>query len=419
MLKVARLSKGAIGQDQLLDCKSDFPMLQKKMHGKTLVYLDSAATALKPQSVIDAMTDFYTHNYGTVHRAVYELAQHSTQEYSAVRRKVQTFLNAEKEEEIIFTKGTTESINLLAATYGRSQLQDGDEILISVMEHHSNIVPWQLAAEQYGAKIKVIPIDDNGDIILEEYHQLLSTKTKLVAIAHVSNALGTVNPIKELVAMAHAVGAHVFVDGAQAVPHMSVDVQDLDADFYAFSGHKAYGPTGVGILYGKYELLEKLPPYQGGGDMIETVSFEKTIYQPPPLRFEAGTPGIAQVLGLGAAIDYMLSLGMRNIQNHERQLLEYAEESIRDFPSLKIIGTAKEKGGIISFIIKDIHPLDIGTMLDFKGVAIRTGSHCAQPVMQRYKLSGTARASLAIYNTKEDIDAWKQALYEAVKILKA
>ncbi len=413
------MSKGDIMQEGTFDCRDDFPMLQRKMHGKPLVYLDSAATALKPKSVVDVMTEFYTQSYGTVHRAVYELAVRSTDEYNAVRKKIQRFLNAEKEEEIIFTKGTTEGINLIAATYGRSMLQEGDEILISNMEHHSNIVPWQIVAEQYGIKIKVIPIDDNGDIILEEYQKLLSSKVKLVAVTHISNVLGTINPIKTLVEMAHDVGAHVLVDGAQAVPHMAIDVQDLGADFYVFSGHKAYGPTGVGILYGKYDILEKLPPYQGGGDMVETVSFEKTTYQPLPLKFEAGTPSITQVLGLGAAIDYMLSLDFIKIQKHEQSLLRYAQESIMEIPNLKIIGMAQKKGGIISFVVKDIHHLDIGTMLDLKGIAIRTGTHCAQPVMQRYKLPGTARASFAIYNSKEEIDIWKKALWEVIGLLRS
>lgn len=398
--------------------RKDFPMLEKKMHGNPLIYFDSAATAQKPQQVIDAVTDFYRSEYGTVHRAVYELSVHATKEYQATRRKIQQFLNAAKEDEIIFTRGTTESINMIAYSFGKAFIKPGDEILITELEHHSNIVPWQILCEDRKAILKIAPINEKGEVILEEYAKLLTPKTKLVSVAHISNSLGTVNPIKQMIKMAHDVGAKVVIDGAQSAPHRPIDVQDLNCDFYVFSGHKAYGPTGIGILYGKEELLNQMPPYQGGGDMVETVTFPKTTYNVLPLKFEAGTPMIAEVIGLGAAIDYLTQVGMKNILDHEQALLKYATEKMLAIPGLRIIGTAKEKGGIISFEVDGIHPLDIGTMLDLKGIAIRTGHHCAQPVMRFFKVPGTARASFGLYNTKEEIDRFADSLQQVVRKFK-
>jgi len=390
--------------------RTDFPMLTQTMHGKPLIYFDSAATAQKPQVVIDCINNFYQKDYGTVHRAIYELAANSTQAYQNARLKIMHFLNAAKPEEIIFTRGTTESINLVAYSFGKAFMHAGDEILISEIEHHSNIVPWQILCEDRGAILRVAPVNDKGEIILEEFTKLLSEKTKLVAIGHVSNALGTIHPIKQIIELAHQAGAKVLIDGAQGAPHMPVDVQDLDVDFYVFSGHKVYGPTGIGILYGKEALLEKMPPYQGGGDMIDTVTFAKTVYNTLPLKFEAGTPMIAEVIGLGAAVDYITAIGLPAIQQWEHELLIYATHLCSQIPGLKIIGTAAEKGAIISFLIEGIHPLDIGTMLDLKGIAIRTGHHCAQPAMRRFGAPGTARASFALYNTKEEIDYFAEAL---------
>lgn len=398
--------------------RADFPMLSVKMHGKPLIYLDTAATAQKPQMVIDKMSDFYQNHYGTVHRAVYELAAHATAEYHNVRKKVAAFLNAAKTEEIIYTKGTTESINLVAYSFGKAFVKPGDEVLISEMEHHSNIVPWQLMCEERKATLKVIPINDQGEIRLDEYEKLLNPKTKIVSITHISNALGTKNPIKKMTAMAHAVGAKVVVDAAQSAPHIPIDVQDLDVDFLAFSGHKLFGPTGIGILYGKAALLEQMPPYQGGGDMIDKVTFEKSTYNAVPMKFEAGTPSIAQVFGLGAAIDYLKSLDSEAIMQYEEELLKYATELLLKVPGLRIIGTAKEKGSLISFFVEGTHPLDIGTLLDLQGIAIRTGHHCAQPVMQHFGLPGTARASFAFYNTKQEIDHFANCLQDIVKQLK-
>ena len=394
--------------------RNDFPMLKKSMHSCPLIYLDSAATAQKPQIVIDTIQDFYTNHYGTVHRAIYELVSHSTSHYHQVREKVKNFLHANKTEEIIFTRGTTESINLVAYSFGKAFVKPGDEILISEMEHHSNIVPWQILCEDRKAHLKVIPINENGEILLEEYAKMLNPKTKLVSIAHVSNTLGTVNPIKEMARMAHEAGAKILVDGAQSAPHMTIDVQDLDVDFFVFSGHKLFGPTGIGILYGKSDLLKAMPPYQGGGDMIETVTFEKTTYNALPLKFEAGTPMIAEVMGLGAAIDYVTAIGLDNIHAYEKELLNYANSRLQQIHGLRIIGNAKEKGSLISFVVEGSHPLDIGTLLDLRGIAIRTGHHCAQPVMRHYGLPATARASFAFYNTKEEIDQFVDALKEII-----
>ncbi len=399
-------------------CREDFSMLQKKIHGKPLVYFDSAATSLKPDSVIQTISEFYRENYGTVHRAVYTLSLESTSLYGEVRRQVKQFLNAAHEEEIIFTKGTTDSINLVAASFGKAFFKTGDEVIISEMEHHSNIVPWQLICEEKGAILKVIPVTDRGELDLEVYKQLLSEKTKMVAITHVSNALGTINPIKEMIALAHERGAKVLIDGAQSAPHMLVDVQDLDADFFAFSGHKIFGPTGVGILYGKRELLEKMPPYQGGGDMIAHVSFKKTTYQALPLKFEAGTPMIGAVIGLGAALRYVESLGRDTLQRYEEALLLYATEHLQKIPSLKIIGTSPHKGPIISFVIPGFHPLDLGVLLDLQAIAVRTGHHCAQPLMERFKVPGMVRLSFAPYNTLEEIDYFIEKLTEIITIQK-
>lgn len=398
--------------------RNDFPMLKKTMHGKPLIYFDSAATAQKPQVVIDAITNFYTHNYGTVHRAIYELSIHATLEYQQVRQKIAKLLNAEKVEEIIFTRGTTESINMVAYSFGKAFVNPGDEILITELEHHSNIVPWQILCEDRKAILKILPINEEGELKLEELPKLLTSKTKLVAVAHVANSLGTINPLKEIISQAHKVGAKVLVDGAQSAPHMVVDVKDLEADFYVFSGHKFYGPTGIGILYGKAALLDLMPPYQGGGDMIEKVTFQKTTYNVLPMKFEAGTPMIAEVIGLGAAVSYIENLGLDHIHQYEHELLAYATKAISDIQGLRIIGKAKNKAAIISFAVEGVHPLDIGTMLDLRGIAIRTGHHCAQPVMQHFNIQSTARASFAFYNHKHEIDLFAKALQDVVQILR-
>lgn len=387
------------------------------MHGKPLVYLDSAATAQKPLSVINAIDGFYRENYGTVHRAVYELAVNATVQFQEVRKRTQRFLNAAKEQEIIFTRGTTESINLIASSFGKAFIKPKDEILITEMEHHSNIVPWQMLSEERGAVLKVVPFDDRGMLDMDVFYKLLTSKTKIVSVAHISNALGTINPIKEIIRAAHEKGSYVLVDGAQSAPHRLVDVQDLDADFFVFSVHKAYGPTGIGVLYGKEALLEAMPPYQGGGDMIETVTFEKTTYNRLPMKFEAGTPLIAEVIGLGAALEYLEKTGLAAIEAAEKELLDYATNSILTLPEIKIIGTAKEKGGVISFIANGIHPLDIGTMLDLKGIAIRTGHLCAQPVMRHFNVPAVARISFGLYTTKHDIDAFISALKDVIRQL--
>jgi cysteine desulfurase/selenocysteine lyase len=397
--------------------RNDFPMLSKSMHGKPLIYFDTSATAQKPNAVIDKMTDFYKNHYSTVHRSVYELSALATKEYQEVRHKVQQLLNAKEVHEIIFTRGTTDAINLVAYAFGKAFIKPGDEIILSELEHHANIVPWQIMAEERGAIIKVIPIDANGELKLDVYEQLLTDKTKLVAVSHVSNSIGTINPVKLIIEKAHKKNAKVLVDGAQAVPHMKVDVQDLDADFYVFSGHKIYGPTGIGVLYGKEALLNQMPPYQGGGDMIDKVTFEKTTYNVLPTKFEAGTPLIAEVIGLGAAIDYVNLIGLDKIHAHEQSLLEYATSKMKEIPNLKIIGNASQKAGIISFIVDKTHPLDIGTLLDLKGVAIRTGHHCAQPTMNCFGVSSTARVSFGIYNTKEEIDKFIVYLIDVINTL--
>ena len=385
--------------------RCDFPILRERIHGKPLVYLDNAATSQKPEVVIETIANYYRHDNANIHRGVHLLSQRATDEYEAARGAVQRFLNARESREIIFVRGATEAINLVAQTYGRAHVIRGDEVLITAMEHHSNIVPWQILCEEKGANLRVAPMNDTGELKLGEFEALLSPRTKLVAVAHMSNALGTINPIKDIVRLAHARNIPVLVDGAQAAPHLAIDVQDLDCDFYAFSGHKIYGPTGIGVLYGKAALLESMPPYQGGGDMISSVTFEKTIYNKIPHKFEAGTPHISGVIGLGAAISYINQIGLNAIADHEDELLTYATRTIGGIPGVRLIGTAKEKAGVLSFVIENIHPHDIGTILDQEGIAVRTGHHCAQPVMDFFCVPATARASFALYNTIEEIDA--------------
>jgi cysteine desulfurase / selenocysteine lyase len=396
--------------------REDFPVLRQTIHGKPLVYLDNAATAQKPRAVIEAIVHFYEVDCANIHRGVHELSQRSTAAYEETRAKVKRFLSARAQHEIIFVRGTTEGINLVTNTWGRANLREGDEIVIAGLEHHSNIVPWQIVCEETGARLRVIPIDDRGELILEEYEKLLGPRTRMVAIGHVSNALGTINPVRRIIEMAHNAGALTLVDGAQAVPHMPVDVQALDADFYAFSGHKLFGPTGIGVLYGKSALLEAMPPYQGGGDMIRSVTFEKTTYNDLPYKFEAGTPDIAGGIGLGAAVDYVTRLGIEKIAAYEHELLLYATEALERIPGLRMIGTAREKAAVLSFVIEGIHPHDIGTVLDRQGIAVRTGHHCAQPVMDRYHIPATTRASLAFYNTRAEIDALVAGLYRVKEV---
>jgi cysteine desulfurase/selenocysteine lyase len=396
--------------------REDFPVLKQTIHGKPLVYLDNAATAQKPQSVIDAIVKFYAVDCANIHRGVHELSQRSTKTYELTRTKVKKFLNARHQHEIIFVRGTTEGINLVTQTWGRKNVKAGDEIVIAGLEHHSNIVPWQMLCEETGAHLRVIPIDDRGDLILDEYARLLNPRTRMVAIGHVSNALGTINPVRKIIEMAHGAGALTLVDGAQAVPHMKVDVQALDADFYAFSGHKLFGPTGIGVLYGKTDLLNAMPPYQGGGDMIRTVTFEKTTYNDLPYKFEAGTPDIAGGIGLGAAVDYVNHVGIDKIAAYEHELLLYGTEAVSQIPGLRIIGTAREKAAVISFVMEGIHPHDIGTVLDEMGIAVRTGHHCAQPVMDRYQIPATTRASFAFYNTTAEIDSLVAGLHKVKEI---
>jgi cysteine desulfurase/selenocysteine lyase len=385
--------------------RKDFPILHTMVHGHPLVYLDNAATSQKPQAVIDALVRYYEGENANIHRGVHYLSQIATEEFEKARETVRAFVNAAQTSEIIFTRGTTEAINLVAQTYGRVHVGAGDEVLITAMEHHSNIVPWQMLCEEKGAKLRVAPINDAGELLLEEFEKLLGPRTKVVAVSHVSNALGTIDPLKRMVAMAHARGIPVVVDGAQAVPHLAVDVQDLDADFYAFSGHKMYGPTGIGVLYGKHALLDAMPPYQGGGDMISSVTFEKTTYNKLLHKFEAGTPDMAGVAGLKAAIEYMNGIGIAKIAAHEHELLEYATEVVGALPGVRLIGTAREKASVLSFVLDEVHPHDIGTILDQQGIAVRTGHHCAQPVMERFHIPATVRASFAVYNTKAEIDA--------------
>ena len=396
--------------------RQDFPLLHQEVNGKPLAYLDNAATSQKPTQVIEALDKYYREDNANIHRGVHTLSERATIDYEQTREKVRNFINANSVKEIIFVRGATEGINLIAQSYGRNKLKTGDEIIISEMEHHSNIVPWQLLCEQTGAVLKIIPINDSGELILEEFEKLLSPKTKLVSLAHISNALGTINPIQTIIDRAHEHNAVVIIDGAQATPHTIVDVQALDCDFYVFSGHKLFGPTGIGVLYGKAHLLEAMPPWQGGGDMIKMVSFKKTLYNDLPYKFEAGTPHIAGVIGLGAAIDYVSATGLEAIAAHEHELLEYATEKILEVKGLRLIGTAQQKTSILSFVIDSIHPHDIGTILDHEGIAIRTGHHCAMPVMTHFNVPATARASFAFYNTFEEVDRLIQALGKAREV---
>jgi len=396
--------------------REDFPVLHQMVNGKPLVYLDNAATTQKPQAVIDALVRYYSADNSNVHRGVHTLSQRATEDYDSGRSKARQFLNAASDEEIIFVKGTTDGINLVAHSYARQHLGEGDEIIISTMEHHSNIIPWQVLCQEKGAHLRVIPISDAGELLMDEYESLLSYRTKLVAITHVSNVLGTVNPIKQIVEMAHSQGVPVLVDGAQATPHMPVDVQKLGCDFYVFSGHKIYGPTGIGVLYGKADVLEAMPPYQLGSDMIKSVTFERTVYNDLPYKFEAGTPNIAGVIGMGAAIDYLTEIGMDRIDNYEHGLLEYGTECLSGIDGVKIVGNAPGKASVLSFVMDCAHPHDIGTILDTEGVAIRTGHHCAQPLMNRYGVPATARASLSFYNTRDEVDLLVKAIDRVIEV---
>jgi len=384
--------------------RADFPILQEKIRGHQLVYLDNAATSQKPKLVIDAIVRYYEHDNANIHRGVHYLSERATEEYERARKTVQSFLGASRSSEIIFVRNATEAINLVAQTYGRTHVGPGDDVLITAMEHHSNIVPWQLLCEEKHAKLRVAPINDHGELILDEFERLLSPRTRIVAVGHVSNALGSLNPVATIAEIAHARNIPVLVDGAQAAPRLPINVQEIDCDFYAFSGHKVYGPTGIGVLYGKASLLEAMPPYQGGGDMISSVTFEKTIYNKVPHKFEAGTPDMSGAVGLRAAIEYLNHIGMKNIASYEHELLTYATETVSNLPGVRLVGTAREKAGVLSFVMEDIHPHDIGTILDQEGIAIRTGHHCAQPVMERFGVDATARASFALYNTKDEID---------------
>jgi len=397
--------------------RADFPILRQLVRGKPLVYLDNAATAQKPQAVIDRLVQYYSMENANIHRGVHYLSEIGTREYEAAREKVRGFLNAADSREIIFVRGTTEGINLVVQSYGSSNLKVGDEIVISGMEHHSNIVPWQILCEQTGAVLKVVPVLDDGALDMAAFEAILGPRTRFVSIVHMSNALGTVNPVKRIVEMAHAHGARVLLDGAQAISHLPVDVRELDCDFYVFSGHKLYGPTGIGVLYGKADLLEAMPPYQGGGEMIRSVTFEKTTYNDIPYKFEAGTPHIAGVIGLGAAVDYVTSVGLAPIGAHERELLACGTELLRDVEGLRLIGTAPEKASVLSFVLEGIHPHDVGTVLDQDGVAVRAGHHCTQPLMQRFGVPATARASVALYNTKGEMAALARAVRRAVEVL--
>ena len=396
--------------------RKDFPILHQSVHGHPLAYLDNAASSQKPRQVIDAISRFYSSDYSNIHRGVHQLSERSTKHYEETRIKIQRMLNAADAREIIFVRGTTEAINLVAQTWGRANLKPGDNVIITELEHHSNIVPWQMLCEETGAKLEVAPIDDNGDLRMAEFERRLNARTKLVSVAHVSNVLGTILPIQEIAALAHSAGSRVLVDGAQAAPHMRVDVRALDCDFYAFSSHKIYGPTGIGVLYGKSALLDAMPPYQGGGDMIASVTFDKTIYNTLPYKFEAGTPDIAGVVGLGAALNYVSEIGIDAIALYESDLLRYATRALSEEPGVRIIGTSKHKAGAISFVLDGVHPHDVGTVLDHQGIAVRTGHHCAQPLMERFGVPATTRASLAMYNTREEIDALVAGLKKVKEI---
>jgi len=396
--------------------RNDFPILSREVYGKPLIYLDNAATAQKPRVVVDALADEYYNVNANVHRGVHYLSQRATDLHEAARERVRSFIGARKTEEIIFTRGTTEGINLVADSFCASQTKPGDEIIVSTMEHHSNIVPWQLAAERRGLRLRVIPIDDNGALRLDEYEQLFNERTRIVSCTHVSNVLGTVNPVKQMAAIAHSHGVPMMVDGAQSTPHFKVNVQELDCDFFAFSGHKMYGPTGIGVLYGKEEWLDRLPPYQGGGEMIDRVSFERTTFQGLPFKFEAGTPDFVATNGLAKAIDYMEALGMENIAAHERELTLYAHERLKQIEGMRFFGETEGKDAVVSFLVGNIHHADMGTLLDRLGIAVRTGHHCAQPLMDRFGITGTVRASFALYNTKEEIDALAAGIERVAKM---
>jgi cysteine desulfurase/selenocysteine lyase len=412
----SRESAAAGGFYDVERIRRDFPLLAQQVHGKKLVYLDNAATTQKPLQVIDAIVQFYTSGCSNVHRGVHLLSERATAAYENARSRLRRFINARDDKEIVFVRGATEAINLVASSFGKAHVKPGDEILITGMEHHSNIVPWQVLCEERGARLRVAPINLRGELLIEEYEKLLNPRTSLVAVTHVSNALGTVNPVRHIVEMAHRNGTPVLIDGAQAVQHLRVDVQALDCDFYAFSGHKMYGPTGVGVLYGKERWLESMPPYQGGGDMITSVTFEKTIYARLPHKFEAGTPDIAGVIGLGAAVDYLEAVGIDNIAAYEHALLDYGTKILESVPGVRIIGTAAGKTSVLSFALEGVHPHDVGTILDQEGIAIRTGHHCAQPVMDFFRIPATARASLALYNTREEIDSLAAGLQKVAEV---
>ena len=397
--------------------RKSFPVLEREVKNKLLVYLDNAATSQKPQEVIDALNYYYSNYNANIHRGIHTLAEEATAAYEATRNTVKDFINAASTDEIIFTRGTTEGINLVAYTWGRKNIHEGDEIIISTMEHHSNIVPWQILCEEKKAVLKVIPINDDGELLMDEYKKLLSPKTKLVSIVHVSNSLGTVNPVKKIIDAAHKIGALVLVDGAQSTVHLDIDVQEMDCDFFAFSGHKVYGPTGVGALYGKKQLLKEMPVFMGGGEMIKEVTFEKTTYNNLPYKYEAGTPNIADTIALKVALDFVTNLGKDIIRNHENDLLKYATEQMQSIEGLRIIGTAENKVSLISFVIKNIHPQDIGVLLDNQGIAVRTGHHCTEPLMNRFGISGTIRASFAMYNTKEEVDRLVAGIKKSIKML--
>jgi len=399
------------------DIRQDFPALRQQIYGKNLIYFDNGATSQKPQLVLDAINQYYSKNNANIHRGVHLLSQQATSGYEASRKYIQNFLNAAKPEEIIFTKGTTDGINLVAYSFGEL-LRKGDEIVISAMEHHSNIVPWQMLCERKGLILKVIPINSRGELKMDVYEELLSSKTKLVAVTHISNTLGTINPVKELISKAHAVGAKVLIDGAQSIQHTTIDVQDLNCDFFVFSGHKVFGPTGIGVLYGKEALLDKMPPYQGGGDMISKVTFERTTYNELPFKFEAGTPHIAGGICLGTALQYLDQFHIADIENYERDLADYAQDLLSTFEDVKIIGTAKNKTSVVSFVVDKIHPFDVGTLLDKQGIAVRTGHHCTQPLMDIFQIPGTIRASFAFYNTREEVDIFIAAVEKSITMLR-
>ncbi len=412
----SRSTDGAAAGFDIQRIRSDFPILQRRLNGHPLVYLDNAATAQKPQVVIDRITEYYATENANIHRGVHTLSVTATQDYEQTRSRVQGFLNAPRAEELIFVRGATEAINLVAQSYGRSTLERDDEIIISTMEHHSNIVPWQLVCEQTGARLRVVPISDAGEFLFDAYQDMLTDRTKIVAVAHISNALGTINPIREITEAAHGVGAVVMVDGAQAAPHCAIDLQHLGCDFYAITGHKMFGPTGIGVLFGRHELLDQMPPYQGGGEMILSVTFDETVYNTVPHKFEAGTPNIAGAIALGTAIEYLNRIGMNAIADYEQQLLNYATAQLSAIPQVTLIGVAPHKAAILSFVVEGVHAHDVGTILDQQGVAVRTGHHCAQPIIDRFGLDGTTRASLAFYNTPGDIDALISGLHQVIEV---